>query len=291
MIEPGHERRHASSGAGFTDAVTYAFADPARELFGLARLGISEDEQGSALAVLFHRREPVAVTVGGGLAVPEGADWGDLRLEAVATAIDAPLERWTLAWDADGGAVELTFEAASAPAAIGAPVAALGGLDGYVQLCRVTGRVRAGSETLPFDGTGERRHEWGVADWTGLELVRTVSVWLGDDAGGVALTALRPAGSRGHDEERVWAALVEGGEPVVVEDPRLSTTYDGDGHQRRAGLELWVSDEDPYPRRAAGQVVCGTSLDLGALRLDLAFMRWHADAGAAVGRYDVLRRA
>jgi hypothetical protein len=76
-----------------------------------------------------------------------------------------------------------------------------------------------------------------------------------------------------------------------VEDPRLSTTYDGDGHQRRAGLELWVSEEDDYPRRAAGEVVCGSSLELGALRLDLAFMRWHAEGVTGIGRYDVLRKA
>ena len=71
--------------------------------------------------------------------------------------------------------------------------------------------------------------------------------------------------------------------------PRLSTTYDGDGRQRRAGLELWV-DEDGCPRRAAGEVVCGTSLDLGRLRLDCAFFRWRMEGREGVGRYDVLRR-
>jgi hypothetical protein len=76
-----------------------------------------------------------------------------------------------------------------------------------------------------------------------------------------------------------------------VEEPRLSTTYDGDGHQRRAGLELWVSEEEGYPRRLAGQVICGSSLDLGSLRLELAFMRWHGEGVGGIGRYDVLRRA
>ena len=65
----------------------------------------------------------------------------------------------------------------------------------------------------------------------------------------------------------------------------------GDGHQRRAGLELWMSEEEGYPHRAAGEVICGSSLELGALRLDLAFMRWHAEGVTGVGRYDILRKA
>jgi hypothetical protein len=69
----------------------------------------------------------------------------------------------------------------------------------------------------------------------------------------------------------------------------LSTTYDADGRQRHAGAELWVDDDGP-PRRLAGHVLCGTTLDLGRLRLDCAFFRWHMDGREGVGRYDVLRR-
>ena len=37
-------------------------------------------------------------------------------------------------------------------------------------------------------------------------------------------------------------------------DPRLSTTYDGDGHPTRATLELWITQgEREFPRRAAGE--------------------------------------
>ena len=83
--------------------------------------------------------------------------------------------------------------------------------------------------------------------------------------------------------------MYEGGEPMRVEDPRLSTGYDGEQRQRRAGLELWL-DEESHARRAAGEVVCGTSLDLGRLRLDCAFLRWHMEGREGVGRYDILRR-
>jgi hypothetical protein len=162
---------------------------------------------------------------------------------------------------------------------VSAPIERAGATD---QLVRVRGTVGPGEEIdcLGQRGTRER-------DLSGVELVRGVSAWLGD--GGVVLESLRPAGAEGHDAETVWAALVEQGEPVVVAEPRLSTTYDGDGHQRRAGMELWVSEEG-YPLRAAGEVICGSSLDFGELQLDLSFFRWRAEGTEGVGRYDILRR-
>jgi hypothetical protein len=281
---PEHERAQVGDGPGFADAVTFSFGDAERGIFGLARLGAA-DARGSALAVLFRGREPIGAIADGGLDLA-GADWDDRSTGPLRTRVLEPLERWSARWDGEACGFDLEFTAVSAPAELEG-----GGMRGYVQLCRVAGEVRAGADTIRVDALGERRHEWGVAEWKELELVRTVAVWLTDDEGGLTLSSLRPAGARGHDEELVSASLIERGDPVAVEDPRLSTTYDGDGHQRRAGLELWIGDEDPYPRRLAGEVVCGSSLDLGQLRLELAFMRWHGDGAQGVGRYDVLRRS
>jgi hypothetical protein len=93
------------------------------------------------------------------------------------------------------------------------------------------------------------------------------------------------------EREARWAALLDPAGNVHVADPRLSTTYDGDGHQRRAGLELWVGGEHDYPRRAAGEVLCGSTFDLGRVRLDCAFFAWHMEGRHGVGRYDLVRRA
>lgn len=295
MISPADEGRRAPTGADFADAVTISWADAERRLYGVARLGLAQGEdgvQGSALAVLFRDREPVAALAQSSLPVPDGADWTALELTGLRTATVAPLDRWTVRWDGTEQGFELEAEAISAPAEIGADdaVARLGGMAGYEQLVAVRGSVRIGDETLRVDGLGQRGHSWGVADWSSLALVRTLSAWLGDEHGGVMLQSLRPQEAGEHDGEATWAALVQHGEPAAVAEPRLSTTYDGDGHQRRAGLELWVT-EDGYPYRAAGEVLCGSSIDLGSLRLDLAFMRWHAQGVTGVGRYDVLRRA
>jgi hypothetical protein len=277
------ERAQSGDGEGFADAVTFSFGDTERGLFGIARVGAAGGD-GSALTVVLRDREPVGALADGGLEL-RGQDWEDRAAGPLRTRVLAPLERWSVASDADACSFELEFTAMSAPAEVEGA-----GLRGYVQLCRVSGELRAGGDTLRVNGLGERRHEWGVADWRDLELVRTVSIWLGDEHGGLTLSSLRPAGAQGHDEERVAAAMIEGGDPVPIGDPRLTTTYDGDGHQRRAGLELWMSDEDHYPRRLAGEVICGSSLDLGQLRLDLAFMRWHGEGAEGFGRYDVLRR-
>jgi len=51
-----------------------------------------------------------------------------------------------------------------------------------------------------------------------------------------------------------------------------------------------MSAEGGYARRAAGEVVCGTTVDLGDLRLDSAFFQWRMEGRTGTGRYDVMRR-
>ncbi len=269
-----------------SDSVTFAFGDPGAQLYGLARLGIAGGSAGSALAVLFSGREPVAALAQGALPVPDGATWEALELAGLRATVDAPLDRWSVAFDAaDGQGFALELEAVGAPAA--SPT--LGGMSGYEQPCRVRGTVRAGGREQAIDALGQRGRSWGDPDWDRIELTRTVTAWT--DGAAAALTAIRPAGAEHHDEESTWAAVWEPEGLLEVEDGRLSTTYDADGHTRRAGLELWPAGDEAWARRGAGEVLCGSSLDLGALRLDCSFFRWHLEGRAGVGRYDIVRRA
>jgi hypothetical protein len=74
-----------------------------------------------------------------------------------------------------------------------------------------------------------------------------------------------------------------------IDDPRLSTAYDGAGHQRRAGLELWETDESDYPLRVAGEAVGAGELELdGGGRLRCAFFVWRHAGSVGGGRYDIL---
>jgi len=270
-----------------TDSVTFSFGDRAAQLYGLARLGRSAGEQGSALCLLFAGREPVAALARGGEPVAGDGSWRDARVAGLHATVDAPHARWALGFEAqDGQGFALEF------AALGEPVSSepgLGGMAGYEQPCRVTGTVRAAGREHAIAALGQRGRAWGDPDWERIELARSVGAWT--DVACAALSAVRPAGASNHAEESTWAAYWEPEGAVAIDDGRLSTTYDREGRMRRAGLELWPADEESWARRGAGEVLCGSSLDLGALQLDCAFFRWHLEGRPGVGRYDILRRA
>jgi hypothetical protein len=321
-------RQDPGATAGFSEAVTFAFGDPARNVFGIARLGLAgapgADRTASGLALLFAAGEPVAVRADGGLAAGADPAWETLDVAGVQTTIDQPLRSWTVTFGDEDGAsgFTLTYTACSHPTELpaGDPAATAGGMQGYEQLCRVTGTARVGGQELRVDCLGQRGRSWGAPDWGKIGLARTVSGWLGEDLG-FSLTAIRSARAAHHADEALAAFLIApvvaptedpdapaedpdapvipaAAEPVdglteatLVEDPRLSTTYDGEDRQRRAGLELYVREQDAVPRRIAGEVLCGTSLDLGRLRLDTAFFVWRTEGREGVGRYDIIRHA
>jgi hypothetical protein len=270
---------------GDTDAVTYAWADPESGLYGLARVaaGVNADgvAQSSALAVAFEGREPLG-------AIAEAGETPPVELVA---ETDAPLERWTLRAQGEL-AFELTFEALTPPAEYGGRQAVVkaGGMEGYEQVCRVRGTMRAGASERPVRGLGQRGHSWGNPDWDKIALTRAVGAWF-DDGTGTVVATVRPAKAQHHSDEGMWAAVLDSERAVSVEEPRLSTTTDEAGRQIRAGVELWVTKDDDYPLRGTGEVLAGSTLELGALRLDVAFFSWHIEGRTAIGRYDVLRRA
>jgi hypothetical protein len=293
-VGPEQEAPHPPAGRGFSEAVTVAFGDTGAGLFGVARLGLAEGGA-SGLAVLFSGGEPVSVRAEGGVEGEAPRSWDEVSAAGLDTAVLEPLRAWRLHYAGEDAALDLVLEATGPIAELdaGHPVARAGGMAGYEQPVRVRGSATVGEARIAVDGLGQRGHSWGAPDWERIALARTVSAWMGDDLA-VTVTAIRPSGKRDHAAEAVAATILqrdgEGGPHALdVADPRLSTTYDEGGRQRRAGLELWVV-EDGYPRRAAGDVICGTSLDLGRLRLDCAFFAWRMEGREGFGRYDVLRR-
>lgn len=286
-ITAEHEAPRPAAGGAFADAVTVAFGDPGQRVYGLARLGVSEDGA-SGLAVLFDGPQTVVAHAEGGAAVSDR--WDDMRPGGVEHTVVAPLEAWTVRFDdGAGNGFDLRLAAASAPAETREDTEAvrLGGMVGYEQLLAVDGVVTIAGRERAVRCGGQRGHGWGAPDWDRIELARTVSAWFGD-GDGVLVTGVRPAGGAPDVEARV-GFLVGGGDPTEVPDVHLSTTYDNEHRQRRAGIELW-DDPEQWPHRAAGDLICGSSLDLGRLRYDCAFFGWRMDGRTGVGRYDVLRR-
>ncbi len=94
---------------------------------------------------------------------------------------------------------------------------------------------------------------------------RMLFAWFPEDRT-VGLLAVRPAKAKGQDRDDFAVSCL--GEPSgnQVFDPRLSSTYGGDGLLRRVGLELWLGESeesDLHSLRVAGE---GSS---AVARLDL----------------------
>ena len=166
------------------------------------------------------------------------------------------------------------------------PVSEAIGLDGLeVRLCRVRGT--AAGRRVECLGTLAETHS--PPEWDQLDALRTVSALVDERHAFVAL-ARRPRGARGHGEESVSAVLVENGTPTVVEDARISTVYDGQGRQRNAGLELWLTGEE-LPRRGSGTVIAGSSLALNGLEVHTAVFQWRLEGRDAIGAYELTVRS
>jgi hypothetical protein len=158
----------------------------------------------------------------------------------------------------------------------------LGGVS--ARTCNVTGEV--GNTEIDCLGTVSETREPPV--WDELDAIRSVSALLDQEHAVLAL-ARRPRGARGHGDERVVAYLLEAGEPLSVDDARISTVYDGEGRQRSAGLELWLPGED-FPRRGSGSVVAGSSLELEGLTVHAAVFRWRVEGREGLGAYELMVR-
>src|SRR2546423_12961850 len=139
------------------------------------------------------------------------------------------------------------------------PAARVGGVEGYEQLCAVEAEVTVGGETHRLRCLGQREHSWGAPRWDEIARAATVSAWLAPDRA-IALRTVRPAGAEGHEDEAVSAVLVDAdpadpdARPLAhaVAEPRLSTTYDSEGHPRRAGPGPRAGEEGQLPRPAGG---------------------------------------
>ena len=291
-VSASDEAPRAQEDLAFRDAVTFSFGDPAMKVFGLARVGIGGGGAGaSGFAVVYSDGDLAGASTDSSEVARDVDMWEAISAAGVRSTVEVPLEAWTVAYEGDEAGFDLRFEALSAPAALDSEDAGarIGGTAGYEQLCSVTGSVQIGERSLGVRCLGQRGHLWGTPDWGRIELARTLTAWLGADRA-VTLTAVRPAKAKHHDEEVVAGFVFEAGAPLAIFDARLSTTYDGELRQRRAGLELWMQEEGGFARRAVGEALCGTTLELGDLRLDSAFFAWRMEGREGTGRYDVLRR-
>lgn len=288
-VDPALDAPRPATAAGFSDALTVALADARAGVYGTVRLGLAGGSLASGLVVLFRDSEVATVAAEGAVEAGRACSWEQVKAAGVDFETVEPLRAWRLSFAGQDGSLDVELEASGEACALDErdPVARTGGMLGFEQPLRVRGAAQLGGMRVAIDGLGQRGRSWGDPDWSRIDRTRTVGAWFETES--MSVTAIARAGDGGHGAEAISAVLLGPGGCTKIEDPRLSTTFDGEGRQRRATLELWISDDGP-PRRAAGDVICGTTLDLGRLRLDTSFLQWRSEGGAGVGRYDVLRR-
>jgi hypothetical protein len=168
-------------------------------------------------------------------------------------------------------------------------------VEGFEQLCRVAGRFELDGSEHTVECLGVRSWWSPEADLNRFESVRAVSTWFEPDEA-LTLTAFRGRKAKAHDGDIVAGAVINPQGSPPVEDPRLSTTYEGDGWPIRAGLELWLAapndSEQQFPRRASGEATgprVHTAGD-GGLELRAEPFRWHSRGRDGAGMYILARR-
>ena len=241
--------------------------------------------------MLFAGREPVAAIARGGLEAGADAGWDAIELGGLRMTVEEPLRAWRVAMDAEHHGFDLRFEALTPPAEIDGDeaVARAGGMAGYEQLCGVTGTVRADGREREIRCLGQRGHGWGEPDWSRIESARTLAAWpdagygLGSGERAPERHATMPTSSCGRRCSTSGARCASRTRACR----RPTTTRAASA----APGSSCGSATTSYPHRGSGEVLCGSTLDLGQLRLDCAFFRWRIDGESGVGRYDVLRRA
>jgi hypothetical protein len=167
-------------------------------------------------------------------------------------------------------------------------------LEGYYQLCRVTGHWASDGADGDVDCLGVQVWFAEGVELARYESIRAVSSWFEPDQG-LTLTALRSRKAKAHDGDAVAGAVIGPDSAEPAEDPRLSTTYAADGWPVRAGLELWLaaekSGERHYSRRASGEATGARAQGaVGDYDIRAEPFRWHSRGRDGAGMYVLARR-
>ncbi len=215
-----------------------------------------------------------------------GAEGAGTVAPSLHLTADAPDGEWRL----DGEGAALSVSPAGEPVAVHVED---DDVEGFDQLCRVTGRFELDGAEHAVDYLGLRTSRSGSFDLAKLDSVRAVSTWFEPDEG-LALMAFRARKAKSHDGDVVTAAILGPESSPAVEDPRLTTTYDAGGWPVRAGLELWLArdgEQEQFPRRASGEAA-GSRAESAAGELDLRAepFRWHSRGREGAGIYILARR-
>jgi hypothetical protein len=290
MIPAEREQVQSGSGEAFFDCVSIDFCDPGHGVCGSVRV-LSMPNAGTAegLALVFTREELAAVH-----RVEldrELRGWERAELDGLAMTTAMPLEHWGAVLAAADASLTLELRAISPPIDLsegrGALVTASAGVELYEQLCEVSGTMSARSKRHDLRCLGRRVHAWGSCDWERLGDYRLLYAAF-EARRAITFTSARTKRAGGHgDDLRVAYLVSEDAEPAAFEEVRLSTVFGDDSLPVKAGLELFLPQQE-LPRRMGGSRICGANVPYGGGMLSLAFLRWSLDGTSAFGSYETM---
>ncbi|MGO9753566.1 MAG: hypothetical protein ACLP8S_25610 [Solirubrobacteraceae bacterium] len=227
------------------------------------------------------------IVVGGPDAVLASAVIGDHTEPQLAPATlerSGPGDLWTGTVSGTGTGHTLTIAPALAQAATPA-------VQSTLELCHIRGVVPLGGSERTLDCAGIRcsvHPRRGTSTLEKFDSLRLVAAWFPSDVA-LALLAIRPSGAKGQERDEVAVVLHDERTPVNVFDPRLSTTYRGDGTPSRMGIELWLGatqDGDLLSLRAAGEVTAPrAALSLAGVRIAAYALRCQSIGEDGAGVY------
>lgn len=105
----------------------------------------------------------------------------------------------------------------------------------YEQVCRVTGDLNVGGQTITFDGFGQRDHSWGFRHWAGLDQWHWVTGWFADGRGFNLFEVLEPSGATTING---FVHLPSGDEYVTGATRELTRSEDGGAEHYDLTLQL-----------------------------------------------------
>ena len=210
-----------------------------RDVYAVARVGLSGERSASGLGLVFSGGEPVAVQADGEAEVAERS-WAAIDAAGLATTVERPLEAWTLSFASDGATFDLQVQALSAPGADGRR--RHGGLRAAVPLQRrrhgrrpahrrSTASASAATPGARPTGSGWR---WRGRSASGSARTSACRCWRSARTAPIATTRSRSP-----------RTCTRAASPCACSSRACRPTYDGEQRQRRAGLELWVDEESP----------------------------------------------
>lgn len=149
-------------------------------------------------------------------------------------------------------------------------------------ICGATVRMNKAGEALECFGHLTR---WGASPLAGLASIRHLAIPA--PQGALLVVTGGGAEAEGHGDEDVRAWLIDAeGRVSPFAEALLSTQYDDAGHQTRAGLELWPSDPDAPPIRAAGTSLGPVAEGEG---ISAVLLRSSMEGAPSVGSYLIWR--